>query len=330
MSWRLEFTAEDISQIRFVFSPLWECVMSLRVLQDPALAALHLPWVRETRNLLELHKPKLNLETLFALVKVPKYMPDFLTPPPITPFPDFESELEQMRQTPIKTVKTEIARTFQGMTRPRIIQDFLLAPETNLIDLAQTLQAYWTLCLAPHWTKIRMMLELDVITRARKLVLGGAEELFSDLHGSVTFKNNTLTKEILDTEMKTIPSGRGLVLVPSMFCWSRVMTLEDPNVQPMLVYPALGVANLWFEIPKPTNALEKLLGASCARVLTALKAPNTTLSLAKQFKLAAGGISLQLAKLRDAGLIESERQGREVYYRLSSNGEAFLALLEPS
>ncbi len=330
MGWRFEFTAEDISQIRFVFSPMWECVMSLRVLQDPALAALHLPWVKETRNLLEGHKPRLNLETAFALIKVPKYMPDFLTPPPSTPFPNFKAELEQLSCASSQTIKSEISKTYpETALRPRVIQTFLDEPQIQLQRLTETLEHYWQLCLEPHWSRIRLMLEQDVIARARNLALGGAEGLFSELHPSVQFEDNVLLKKIPETHMKIMPSGRGLLLVPSMFCWSKVMTLDNPNVQPMLIYPALGVANLWYQPPKPNHALEKLLGSSCARVLTALKTPSTTLELAKRFQLAAGGISLQLSKLKDAGLIQAQRNGREVFYRLSSNGEAFLELLEP-
>lgn len=72
-----------------------------------------------------------------------------------------------------------------------------------------------------------------------------------------------------------------------------------------------------------------LLGASCARVLVAVKTQSTTLELARRFGLAAGGVSVQLSKLKKAGMVDTRRAGREVYYRLSSRGRALLALFEP-
>lgn len=37
---------EDLADTRFALSPLGETVFSLRVLRDPGLSALHLPWRR--------------------------------------------------------------------------------------------------------------------------------------------------------------------------------------------------------------------------------------------------------------------------------------------
>ena len=37
---------EDLADTRFALSPLHETTLSLRVLQDPGLSALHLPWRR--------------------------------------------------------------------------------------------------------------------------------------------------------------------------------------------------------------------------------------------------------------------------------------------
>ena len=47
VEWR--FTADDVARLRFAFSPLWELVMSLRVLRAPSRHSLHLPWLRAVR-----------------------------------------------------------------------------------------------------------------------------------------------------------------------------------------------------------------------------------------------------------------------------------------
>ena len=41
-----ELGVEDLADTRFALSPLHETVLSLRVLRDPGLYALHLPWRR--------------------------------------------------------------------------------------------------------------------------------------------------------------------------------------------------------------------------------------------------------------------------------------------
>lgn len=83
IEWRLE--AQDVAQIRFAFSPLWEAVLSSIVLRRPDSHALHLPWVRIARDRLT----GLDLTLLFALVPVSGITADFLSPPPSTPLPDF-------------------------------------------------------------------------------------------------------------------------------------------------------------------------------------------------------------------------------------------------
>ena len=68
---------------------MWELVGSIRALQDPSTAALHLPWVVELRRRL----PELDLAELVALAPARGYVPDFLSPPPTTPLATFEDEI---------------------------------------------------------------------------------------------------------------------------------------------------------------------------------------------------------------------------------------------
>lgn len=46
-------TARDLAEVRFATSPLWEIVMSSRVLRDAGRHALHGPWIDEAREALE-------------------------------------------------------------------------------------------------------------------------------------------------------------------------------------------------------------------------------------------------------------------------------------
>jgi len=88
---RVHVSPEDLAEIRFAFSPTWELVMSaMKALKNPAKHALHMPWVQEARTAIEGR----DLGILFAITSGSQYVPDFATPPPTTPFPELDEELE--------------------------------------------------------------------------------------------------------------------------------------------------------------------------------------------------------------------------------------------
>jgi DNA-binding transcriptional ArsR family regulator len=324
------FTHADLGKIRFAFSPLWECVSSLRVLRDPALGAMHLPWIKEAKS----NTKHLDLEPLFALVRDPKegnnYIPDFLTPPPSTPFPDLSSELELMRQTPHQIVQKDIGFNYQDLPEiPKNARLFLTKPQQALDDVSEQLQNYWTATLESHWARLRLLLESDVMLRARQLALGGVAALFAELHPSLSFAptptgGQLIQQKSFDHEIHL--AERGLVLVPSAFLSNKVMSMHFDPWQPTLIYPAKGSANLWGSPLEPSTALEALLGHGCAKVLEALSVPTGTLELAKRLRVAPSNVSHHVKRLVQAGLLESHRQGRVVYYRYSSRAETLLGL----
>ncbi len=328
MPQRFYFSDTDLAKIRFAFSPLWECVSSLRVLRNPSMGAMHLPWIKEAKK----NTTDLDLEPLFSLVRDPKnisnYIPDFLTPPPSTPFPDFASELEMMRSTPHKIVRHDILCNYQDLPEiPAYARTFLDTPQAALDDLAVQLAAYWKAALEAHWTRIRLFLEGDVMLRARHLALGGADLVFNQLHPSLSFADHTLTQNKSLTNTTEL-QDQGIILVPSAFLSSTVMSMCIAPWQPTMIYPARGSANLWNAPLEPNSALEALLGNGCALVLEALRVPTGTLELAGRLKVAPSNITHHLKRLTRAGLVESHRQGRVVFYRHSSRAEEILALYE--
>ncbi|MFI0926329.1 ArsR family transcriptional regulator [Streptomyces sp. NPDC021012] len=79
----IRFGVDDLAQLRFAVSPLWESVAALRASADPGRHALHLPWIktasavgRERTGLLP-HLPEL----------------EALAPPPRCPLAEIEEEL---------------------------------------------------------------------------------------------------------------------------------------------------------------------------------------------------------------------------------------------
>ena len=324
----LHLSTLDLTKTRFAYSPLWETVMGYRAMLDSSRFAIHLPWVCEATE----STRGLDLSLLRALVQPFGYIPDFVTPPPVTALPEFEDEIRALLATPVETVQQEISRLLEGN---RDLSDelevFRSDPQGALLHLADQLRFYWSQALEPHWPRLRAMLENDILLRARSLALGGAEALFKDLHPLVRFQNGALSldQSLCNGDDGDVHlGGRGLLLMPSAFVWPRLSTILGAPWQPTLAYTPRGVANLWIVDPPPVErSLELLLGQGHAAVLLSLEPPSSTLEIARRLGLVASGVSEHLSVLRLSGLIESQRRGRFVYYRLSQTGVALLELL---
>jgi Helix-turn-helix domain/Family of unknown function (DUF5937) len=311
--WR--FTPDDVARLRFAFSPLWELMASLRVLRAPARHSLHLPWLRAVRPRLR----GLDLAELFAIVPVTGYMPDFLTPPPDTPLPDFAAELARVRSTDPCIASDEVA--WVPTADPETVARFQRDPAGGLQRVADRLQEYWSLAFEEFWPRIHGLLEADVMWRSRRLAAGGVRELFADLHSSVTWQGDRLVT-VKNCTYDGDVAGDGLVLVPSAFSWPGVSVMYEPY-QPMLCYPARGVGTLWSAgTPCTPKALAALLGRTRAQILTALEDPASTSALARRLELTPGAVSQHLTVLSDGGLVAGRRFGREVLYRRTPMGEA--------
>jgi DNA-binding transcriptional ArsR family regulator len=231
-----------------------------------------------------------------------------------------------MRLTAHNLVRHDIKWNYQDLPEiPCYAQTFLNTPQAALDDLAGQLKAYWQVALEQHWTRIRLFLEGDVMLRARQLALGGADLVFNQLHPTLTFQDHTLIQEIPFTKPIEL-QDQGMILVPSVFQTSNVMSMCVEPWQPTMIYPARGSANLWNLPLEPNSALEALLGNGCALVFKALRVPVGTLELAGRLQVAPSNITHHLKRLSRAGLVESHRQGRIVYYRHSSRAEEMLAL----
>ncbi|MEV4244779.1 DUF5937 family protein [Streptosporangium canum] len=313
------FAPDDVARIRFAFSPIWELVVSLRALRDPARHSLHLPWVRAVRPRLA----GVDLSELFALVPLQGYLVDFVTPTPETPMPDFAADLERVRRTPPERAAEE-ASWVTGAD-PHVIERFMADPEAGVARVADTLERYWETAFAEFWPRIYGLLEADVLRRSRQLAVGGARELFSDLHPNVRWRGDRL--RVTRPWDYTEPiGGDGLVLVPTAFYWPDTAVMVEPY-QPMLLYPATGVGTLWASGPPPApGALAALLGRTRAQILTALADPATTSALARRMTLTPGAVSQHLTVLADGGLVTRRRLGREVVYRRTPMGDSLVCV----
>jgi DNA-binding transcriptional ArsR family regulator len=323
---RMRFGPADLGRVRFAVSPLADVRRSWRLLEDPGAHALHLPWVVEARRA----TADLDLAPLRALDPADVYGPDFISPPPTSPLAELDDELAAIAATPPDQVRAEVARAYRGRAVPDVLGPLVADPQAGIAALVELLRAYWDRALAPHWPRLRALLEGDVLHRARQMADGGAERLFADVDPTVSWADGVLYVD--KRAEQTVDLGdRGLLFVPSVFTWPTVVLVTDPHWQPTMIYPARGVGTLWEpETAAAPQALAGVLGRVRAGVLAALDRPRSTTDLAQALGVTAGGVSQHLGALRAAGLVHGHRVGRVVLYLRSPAGDTLVGAASPA
>jgi DNA-binding transcriptional ArsR family regulator len=308
---------EDLADTRFALSPLHETVLSLRVLQDPGLSALHLPWRRAVLPRLG----ALDRDLLLSLVARRRTLPDFLTPRPVTFAASFADELAVLRRTPPALVRRDLLAAHD----PDPLPGPLRADAAGLRDaIADLLQEYWELAIEPEWPRMRLVLEADMTYRARRLAVGGARSLFADMHPNLRWHDGVLHIAQMIGRHQVTAAGRGLLLVPSVFAHKPAPPV-GPDEPPMLAYPSRGVATLWGAPPPAgATALAELIGPPRARLLGLLDEPLPTVELARRLRVTPSAVSQHLRVLYATGLVTRARDGRHVLYRRSGLGDGLV------
>ncbi|MDP9867592.1 MULTISPECIES: ArsR/SmtB family transcription factor [Streptosporangium] len=325
----LAFSASDLAQMRFAVSPMWEVGTSFRLLRSGSAHPVHRLWLEQVRP--RVTAAGLDRGWLAGLILPSGYVPDFLNPAPAGPAPTLAEELAGIQAAPVDQVRQDLdrLRREQGRLVPRS-RSLYAEPQAHLPRIAEEIETYWELALAPYWARIRAVLDADLFHRARQVAEHGAGHLFNDLHASVSWDDDTLRLLRRQRTLSRKTSGAGLLLIPSAFTGPGPLTrvtLPDP---PQLAYPARGIGSLWE--PRPTTgtgALAAVLGRSRTLLLAELDAPASTTELAQRTGLSPAGVSQYLTALRDAGLVSAHRAGRSVLYARTSAGESILAAASP-
>ncbi|MDL4777029.1 MULTISPECIES: DUF5937 family protein [Thermomonosporaceae] len=319
---RFEVGTEDLLHSRFALSPLFELDGLLRTLSG--LSGRHLPGGWAARLVPEFRRLRstTDLDAVLAL-QAPSRGTGFTAPPPLGLAQTLEDDLAMARATPPAVARREIALCLEA--RPasdeRVLN--LLHGPGAVERVAAALEAAWHALLAPDWPRLRAICERDVLHRAGRLSHGGWEAALRDLHPRVRWRDGGI--ELLRTRSRVTasPSGRGLLLIPSVFVWPAVAAHTEAPWPHTLIYPARGIAALWERPPAaPPGALADLVGRTRARILLALDEPAGTSGLARALGVATGSVGDHLTVLRRAGLLERARAGREVLYHRTPLGDA--------
>lgn len=327
MSATLSFTAEELAQVRFSVSPMWEVLTSFRVLSRPGLYPVHGPWFDQVRP--RLAAAGLLTGPLSALFHARSYVPDFLTPAPAHSAPSLEEELGAIRATPEYHLCADLdiydEKVLNGAIPP-FSERLRAHREQALCELSKDIEHYFQIALAPYWSRIKTLLETDIYYRARQVAEFGAARLFNDLHPDVSWNSGTLQMLHRQRVLCRDDNAPGLILVPSAFAWNRILTRAATGDVPQLCFGARGVGTLFERrAAEPSDAVAAVIGRSRALLLAELEAPASTTELASRTGMSAGGVSEHLTALRGAGMVSAHRAGRSVLYARTSVADSLLA-----
>jgi DNA-binding transcriptional ArsR family regulator len=211
-----------------------------------------------------------------------------------------------------------------GLTQGRDV-GFPTAPAV----VVSALQAYQRVAIEPLWPRILASVKDDLGTRAQIMLHGGPELLLSTLTPNIRWQRRRMGIPCCSRRQATL-EGRGLLLVPSFFCWRGPILAQSAEGTPVLVYPVLrgeGLSEIEQQEARTSaeRSLVALLGRTRATVFRAVCDGCNTSELSRRVGVSMSTASEHACVLRDAGLISSQRQRNEMVHRLTPLGAALLA-----
>ncbi|MGW7454974.1 helix-turn-helix domain-containing protein [Streptomyces sp. NPDC054787] len=326
---RIHFTGVDLARVRMAGRPdaLWETILSFHRLRDRRDARLFGEWRTETRS-------RLNGETrtLGMLIPGRGYFPDFLTP--VEGQYGWDVGLDAIRGIHPERMRHELALLGAGAgasVQPRL-REFMDGATAHLPRVLGELRAYHRAAVEPYWTHIQAQIEAERAARGRALLDGGADELLASLPPMLRWRAPVLECDYpVDRDVRL--RGRGLLLQPSFFCRRTAVTLHDPELPPVLVYPAaahLASAPAGGDAARPAveeqrvRTLGKLVGHTRSVVLRAIGDGATTSELARRAGVSLASASQHACVMREAGLVTTLRHGNAVLHTVTPLGAALL------
>ncbi|ARQ69451.1 helix-turn-helix domain-containing protein [Streptomyces marincola] len=248
----------------------------------------------------------------------PRWLPDFLTVPPLPGDSSFHDELDRLRATPRPRVAADLAecRVRNGDPGPP-------PPALDVPDPAGATAALlgwvWTRVVAADWPRRRRLFEADIVSRTHAVGTGGWAATVAGLRPGLRW----LGEGRLRINARPYPprdlAAAQLLFIPATT--PRGWVGWDEPHRYAITYPCAGLLGAEGPAPAPAEALRRLIGPARAAVLAALAAPRSTTQLAALTGLALGSVGDHLKVLREAGLVDRRRAGRSVLYYRTELGE---------
>jgi len=259
-----------------------------------------------------------------ALTPTIGYFPDFLNPS--MAIHGLEHGLEAIRSTPKAILDRDLRQLARSQSLPGGAHHLAQGEPGALVKLTDTMRTCYDRTVTPYRRTIESAVARDRRTRTDALAAGGVEAMLASLRPMMHWSSGELRIPThRDQELHL--NGRGLLLIPSYFCLLGPVTMLDPALPPVVVYPVT-------KHPEPllpsghaaSRPLAALIGTTRAAVLEAIAIrPRTTTDLARHVGTSAATASEHATVLRQAGLITSHRDRNRMLHHATTLG---LALLE--
>lgn len=328
MPLRIHFTAEDLARTRLAERPrpMLELDIALRLLQERSHPTRFGAWRRES-----LRRLSPRVRRLFDLIPPTGWTVDFLSHETAD---SLEEALERIRTTPATRIRKDMEawvsrrdqRTLPGWTRS------LGNDKRLLLDLADTARHTYRHVIAPYEQQINALSGADQVMRRRQITHGGLHALLSGLNPRyIRWKPPVLELTMASGASGDIRlSGRGILLIPSVFGAVYPALDETSEPQPWLTYPVGLRVTDPFLPPTDTaralstvpDSLAALLGHTRAVVLwTIAQHPGcTTTELARYAGISPASASQHATVLRTAGLTSTTRHHNTALHATSPLG----------
>jgi DNA-binding transcriptional ArsR family regulator len=318
----VDLSTAELAGTRFAVSPLSETIAGLQQLGVwRGAGGRHQRWIRWASG--ELAARPLALPWAWPLlVNDRPGWPQFLLPAPAGPVATIDDNLEALQRTTPGQVRASLRRAF-GEQLTGSAAALAADPAAGLRAIAAELRAAHGRLIAPHWPRIRAVLDADIAYHSRRLAVGGAAGLFAELHPDLRWQDSrlTLTDVARGDRQSTGTAPGGLVLIPLVLGPPYVLVKLHTTTQTTVRYPARGTGGLWTAGTRPAGrSAVRLLGRRRAELLEALRSPATTTALARAAGLTPSAVSQHLGVLRGCGLVASERSGRTVLHVATGHG----------
>lgn len=303
---RLE--ARDLLACRVVISPLSALLVPLFVTGDPLLGDLG-SWFDAARRAIS--ESTLVLRAIFDGVPAAAALGLLIAPLP-HPRPSLANQVDALARLPgpliARLLRSAAASSDARASSARAalrMDVSRLAPA-----LARETDRVWRATFPSGWADVRTALDDESSRLAGDAIQVGLGTTLSrtlpDVRFDVTGKPNEQDASDLS----------GLLLLPVVGAGRAVVSRSPAG--PMLAhYPAAASAS-------HPDAASRVFGRTRAELLKRLTTPQSTSALARQLGLSTGTVSYHLLRLHQSGLLERNRDGHLVLYRLSARGRNLL------
>jgi DNA-binding transcriptional ArsR family regulator len=313
----VHLTADDVANVRFGHSAVWETVAGVHALASSASFSVHERALGRRLTPQSAHA----VNQLRPLLQIRGWMPDALAGPPHGSAQDPRTDIQGVLETDATLVESDlelIARALPGTAWAS------MSAERYLESLTRILSCVWEQLLAPLWERIEAIHASDVHERQRGLAHDGVGAALNLLHPGVSYEDTVLNVELSAPACRLQSNGEGVWLVPSVFRWPKVCISAEVPGPLVLGYPANGSGAIWDESRSPERGIEALIGRTRAVILSSVELPQTTTHLARQLELAPATVSAHLSTLTSVGLVRRVRDGRAVLYSRTLLGTRLL------